>query len=143
VSKHKLEPENKDLARPNGLDADGRKAHEIVIAYLRKHGLTHTGGCSTFYSPEAWAERGEEYGRSSKLIVVYDGGDVRRAFNMDSAYEVDCMIVEAWRHAGNSGNPPGYQPYALYEGLQAALHAAGFYFEECTGWYAAVYSERA
>jgi len=35
---------NPDLAMPDGLDAKGQKAHEIIVAYLKQHGITYTGG---------------------------------------------------------------------------------------------------
>lgn len=124
-----------DLDKPEGLDADGEKAYAIVFAYLVSKGMIDTGGCKAFYSPAEWRKRGEEYGCTSKLIVVYDGGDLRPAFNMDAAYDLDCMVCDAF-----GGQPPNYQPYSTYEGMQEALKAAGLYFEECTRWYAAVYA---
>ncbi len=125
-----------NLAMPEGLSDAGRRAHEIIVAYLQAHELTNTGGCKAFYSPAEWAEREESYGLTSHLVVVYDGGDMRPAFSMDAAYDLDCAV---YRETGKQR-----QPYALYEGMQEKLREAGLYFEECTRWYAAVYSvERA
>jgi len=123
---------NTALDMPEGLSAKGKKAHAIIVEFLKAHELTHTGGCTAFYSPTAWRTRGEEYGKKSELIVVYDGGDLRPAFSMDAAYNLDCEIYQ------ETGKPSA-TPYTLYEGMQAKLRAAGFHVEECTGWYAAVY----
>lgn len=128
----------RDLNIPEGLSEQGKKAYEIIIEYLRALDLTDTGGCKAFYAPEQWRLRDGQYGLKSLLVVVYDGGDLRPVFNMDAAYDLDCRIV-----IENGGTPPaGYTPYSLYETMQAKLRAAGMYFEECTGWYCAVYSEQ-
>ena len=68
---------------------------------------------------------------------MYDGSSVRRVFNMDACYDnhADCAAL-----ATEHGVPYKADPYALYEGMQEALRKAGLYFEEATGWYAAVYS---
>ena len=120
-----------NLAMPNGLSDIAKKAHAIIVDYLKEHGISYTGGCTAFYSPAYWSARGEDYGRGSELIVVYDGGDHRRAFSMDAAYDADC---EAYAATGKRRSP-----YALYEGMQAKLLEAGLFFEEATGWYGAVY----
>jgi hypothetical protein len=122
-----------ELRMPIGLSPSGFLAHESIVDFLQAKGLTNTGGCRAFYSPQEWAERGEEYGKRSILVVVYDGGDLRPAFNMDAAYDADCALVQEF------GRPEGYQPYALLEAMQAELKKLGFYFEECTRWYGAVY----
>ena len=124
--------ETRDLDMPDGLDDAGRRAHEIITAYLSAHGRTATGGGKAFYSPTEWAAREEKYGTESHLVVVYDGGALRPVFSMDAAYELDCA------HYQKTGD--GREPYALYEGMQEKLREAGLYFEECTRWYAAVYS---
>ena len=105
-----------DYAQPSGLDAKGVLAYQIIMRFLKRYDATYSGGAKVFYSPKEWAERGEDYGRGSHLIVTYDGGDHRMAFNMDE------------------------EAYAVYDELQAKLAEAGMYFEECTGWYSAVYS---
>jgi len=124
-----------DLNMPAGLDDAGRRAYEIIVAYLKKHGLTDTGGCKAFYSPAEWKAREEQYGAESHLVVVYDGGAVRPVFSMDAAYDLDCEIYR------ETGKPR--TPYSLYEGMQDKLREAGLYFEECTRWYSAVYSTEA
>jgi hypothetical protein len=123
-----------DLNMPDGLDDAGQRAHAIIAAYLQQHELTDTGGCKAFYSPAEWKDREEKYGTESHLVIVYDGGDIRPVFSMDAAYDLDCAIYQETRVSRT--------PYALYEGMQAKLREAGLYFEECTGYYAAVYSTR-
>jgi hypothetical protein len=125
---------NTTLDMPEGLSAKGKKAHAIIVEFLKAHELTYTGGCTAFYSPTAWQARGEEYGKKSELIVVYDGGDLRPVFSMDAAYDLDCMVYQ-------ETGKPSTTPYSLYEGMAAKLREVGLYFEECTGWYAAVYCE--
>jgi hypothetical protein len=120
------------LAMPEGLDDAGRRAHEIIVTYLRRHDLTDTGGCKAFYSPVEWKAREEKHGAESHLVVVYDGGALRPVFSMDAAHDLDCG------HYQQTGKRR--EPYALYEGMQEKLREAGLYFEECTGYYAAVYS---
>jgi hypothetical protein len=125
-------------AMPDGLSEKGKAAYHTIMAVLKKHEATDTGGCKSFYSPAEWRERGERYGTESELIVVYDGGDLRRFFNMDAAYSVDCMVAEQYKAQGHP-LPEGYKPYASYEGMQAELAKVGVFFEEATGWFAAVY----
>lgn len=113
-------------AEPPNLGELGKKAREIILAVAGKYELTNSGGCKTFYSPAEWEERGEEYGQGSELIVVYDGGDFRNFFSMDACYAIA---------------RPGINCYAFYEEMQAALNAVGLHFEECTGWFAAIYKD--
>lgn len=125
-----------ELAKPEGLTAEGERAYSAIMGRLKAkyQGVLKefsTGGCRSFYSPAEWKARGEEYGLGSVLVVVYDGGDLRRHFNMDAAYEMSCMLEEAGITVK--------EPYASLEKMQEALNAEGFYFEECTGWYGAVY----
>jgi len=98
-----------DLRRPEGLSARGEEAWRAVTSFLSERGLTQTGGCRAFYSPEEWRKRGEKYGVNSELVIVYDGGDVRAVCGM--------------------GRGP----------VDDRLKALGLYIEECTGWYSAVY----
>lgn len=121
-----------DLDLPDGLTDQGRRAHEIIVEYLRACGRTETGGCKAFYSPTEWVARGERYGKKSHLVVVYDGSDLRPVFSMDAAYDLDCAV---YRETGTTR-----EPYSLYEGMQEKLREAGLYFEECTGWFSAIYS---
>lgn len=121
-----------DLDMPEGLDDLGRRAHEIIVAYLKEHGRAETGGFRTFYAPAEWSALGREYGTKSRLVVAYDHGPIAPVFSMDAAYDLDCAH---YRRTGKSR-----EPYALYEGMQEKLREAGLYFEECTRWYSAVYS---
>jgi hypothetical protein len=116
----------KDLEMPAGLSADGQAAYKAIMAVLNKHEQTYTGGCRAFYSPAEWKARGEEYGTEAELIVVYDGGALRPFFSMDAAYD-------------HFHHMPAAKRYDWYEEMQAALGAKGLYFEECTGWYCAVF----
>ena len=121
-----------DLDMPESLSAKGRRAYEIIVAYLKERGFSDNGGCTAFYAPTAWAAREESYGTKSHLVVVYDGGAIRPVFSMDAAYDLDCAI---YQETGKQR-----KPYSLYEGMQDKLREAGLYFEECTRWYSAVYS---
>lgn len=114
-----------DLAMPEGLDPHGRHAYEIVIAFLKEKGLTYTGGCRAFYSPEEWRARGEEYGLTAALIVCHDGGSVGRAFSYDAVYV---------RGAA--------EEYADVEEMNGRLVSLGFHAEQCTTWYSAIYVNR-
>jgi hypothetical protein len=88
---------------------------KVILQVAKKCGMSYTGGCTPFYSPTEWKERGEKYGRESLLIACHDGGDLEGFF---SPYE---NIEE------------------FSEMLRAALEAEGMYFENCTGWYTAIY----
>lgn len=110
---------------PSGISNRAKKAYEIIMTVLRKYNALDTGGCQSFYSPKEWQKRGEKYGCESELLVVYDGGDLRPFFSMDACYDL-------------LARPGTKNCYALYEEMQDALKAEGFYFEECTGWYSCV-----
>jgi hypothetical protein len=100
---------------PEGLSAKGKKAMKVILKVAKECGMFYTGGCTPFYSPKEWKERGERYGTESLLIACHDGGDLEAFFN---TYEAVGSFVER---------------------LRAALEAEGMYFENCTGWYAAIY----
>lgn len=104
-----------EFAIPKGLSAKGRKAAQAILKVLKKYDAADSGGCTVFYTPARWKERGEDYGTESLLVVVYDGGDHRQFFNMDC------------------------ERYKLHEEMRQALHEVGCYPEECTGWYCAIY----
>ena len=124
-----------DLDMPEGLADPGRRAYEIIVAYLKERGFADNSTCKAFYAPAEWAAREEAHGTKSLLVVVYDGGAIRPVFSMDAAYDLDCAV---YQETGKKR-----KPYGLYEGMQDKLREAGLYFEECTGWYAAIYSTRA
>lgn len=104
----------KNFEMPEGLNAEGKKAWKAFTKWFVKKDLVYTGGCETFYSPKAWAARGEEYGHGSLLIVVHDGGDVAQVCNMD------------------------YGNYDLHDKLMAYLDEKGYEFEPCTCWYGCI-----
>lgn len=97
---------------PENLDDLGKRAYNAIKKHLRDFEDMSTGGCKAFYSPIEWAERGESYGRGSKLIIVYDGGDLRPYMNMDACYEGHCMMMGFYQEMGVSGKS---EPYGMYE----------------------------
>ena len=109
------------LARPESLSTLGQKAHKAITNVLAKYAspdrgsLDDPGGCKTFYSPEEWQARGEAYGLTSELVVVYDGGGPRHFFEWEGRNE------------------------SLLEEMRLALEADGLYHECCTCWYGAIY----
>jgi len=118
--------ENRDLIMPDGLDEKGRKAYAIIVEYLKANKLTCTE-LRAFYAPAEWIKRGHEYGQGACLIIMYDGAtSLKRVFSMDACY---------------AAARPGVDCYALYEGMQAKLNEAGMFFEECTNWFCAVYTD--
>ena len=106
-----------DFRLPPGLTPLQRKAACTVYKLVKKKmGREPTGGgCTAFYTPQAWRERGEEYGTDSVLILCHDGGDLPPFCNMD------------------------YGGYSLQEDLQEALGEIGLFLEGCTCWYSAIY----
>lgn len=120
---------NSDLRMPDDLTHLGRKAYRVILDFLTERGLLKTNGCETFYSPIEWRRQGESYGSTSHLVIVYDGSPLKRVFSMDACYEYGCATGKL-----------GPEVYALYEAMQERLREAGFFFEECTRWFGAVYS---
>jgi hypothetical protein len=84
-----------------------------IVERVRKNPLEP--GYKVFYSPEEWAERGELYGKNSELIVMHDGGDHAAFFNLD------------------------YMKYDLHDMMQKELEKLGYYAEQCTSCYTAIY----
>jgi hypothetical protein len=105
---------NPDLAIPFHKSTAPAK---VILAHLKKKKMTNTGGCRAFYTPEEWKERGEQYGLNAELIVVHDGGDLAPFFNWD------------------------YEMRQLSDSMDKALEKAGYYAEQCTCWYAAIYKK--
>lgn len=89
-----------------------RKIAETIIKTLPKG--ASGGGCQAFYTPQEWAERGE-YGKNSVLILCHDGGALAPYCNFD------------------------YMRYECIDQMNNALKAIGYYCEQCTSWYSAVY----
>jgi len=88
---------------------------KIIQDFMKRHGC-ETGGCRTFYTPKEWKEKGGEYGLTSKLVVVYDGGDLYSTINHEFGF-------------------------TLSDELTKDLAEHGYYFEPCTSWYCAIYDE--
>jgi hypothetical protein len=105
-----------DFDMPENLSQEGKTAYNTIMAFLSAKSMNYGGGCKSFYSPEEWEDRGEQYGLKSKLIVVHDGGDLAQIFNLD------------------------YERYSLHDEMQSKLAEYGFFAESCTCWYTAIYS---
>ena len=102
--------------RPDDIDTTALALSEAVVHAARKVlGREPDGcGCVTFYTPKQWAERGEEYGLKSDLIIVHDGGDFAPLLNLD------------------------YECYKLVDQFDKELRAAlgdQILLEPCTCWY--------
>lgn len=117
----KLPNKEEALSRPENLSRIGKRAHKAIMSVLKKYddgskySLADPGGCKTFYSPQEWRDRGEEYGLRSELVVVYDGGGPRSFFEYQ-----------------------GLNSHLIDE-MHKALEAVGLYHERCTCWYGAIY----
>lgn len=109
-----------DWKIPAGLSAKARAAAKAIRKFAFEKGLDDSGG-PIFYSPKQWRERGESYGESCELIVVYDGADIRTALSFDRAYD--------------------FGSYAPLEELAAELRRLGVYAEECTCWFSGIYAD--
>lgn len=110
------------LAMPLGV-ARAAQAHAIIAGFLKRRKLRPDSACRTFYTGAEWTARGEKYGEHAILIVVYDGGELGAALNIERAEEHD---------RGKA-----------YNALRDALHAAGFGIEEGTHWFSMVYDRDA
>jgi hypothetical protein len=104
-------------AVPEGVSENGRKAAEIIRAYVLELDLLGTSGGSVFRDPAEWDDN---FGRNSLLVVVHEGLDAGPCLSMDGAYNSGCG-------------------YALYEALTDRLRDAGLFIEQCTTWYSAIY----
>lgn len=80
-------------------------------AYLEKNELV---GDAFFCSPKVWRERGEEYGTTSDLLLVYDGSYLYDILNM-------------------------YDGDIFYESIWNICQKHDYFFELCTSWYCAFY----
>jgi hypothetical protein len=102
-----------DDFRTEHLSGEALKIADIVRRVIGEDAFG--GGCRAFWTPEEWRARKEEYGTDSVLILVHDGGDLAQYCNWD------------------------YEQYSLSGQLDEALTKAGYYCEQCTCWYSAVY----
>lgn len=99
------------------LKGESKRIADAIVKFLKKDRLEDPdgGGCKAFYSPQEWKERKESYGTDSKLVLVHDGGDLAPYCNLD------------------------YECYPRVEKLAKRLKEMGYYVEQCTCWYSAVY----
>jgi len=103
-----------DTQMPEHLSDVGKLAYKTIMEVMEEK-IIDTGGCTTFYSPEQWRERKEDYGTHSELIICHDGGSVGDYFSYDN------------------------YNYELINKMSEALEAVGLYTEQCTSWYSALY----
>ncbi len=120
MSATQIKKNREDLKMPRGLELGGKKAYQVVRQFLTRRHLTHTGGCKAFYKPAEWQKKenctlGVE---GAVLVVVYDGGDLAKIFNL--AYGNDELLI------------------AAAEDLQKA----GFWIEMITHWWALIYPNK-
>ena len=107
------------------------KIIETIVQTAAAHGIRVDPHCGTpdnynghaFYSPEQWAERGEEHGRGSLLVIVHEGSPLAPWFSLDAAYQTGAA-----------------SDYDRVETMRQALEAVGLYAEQCTLWYSAIYA---
>jgi hypothetical protein len=104
-----------DLDIPTGLSAKGRKGAKIIKKFLTDIGETSQGGCRLFYTPQEWKNRGELYGTSGELVVVYDGGYLYSVMNGEFGWSSQTKLNDL-------------------------LQAEGLYLEQSTNWYSALYT---
>lgn len=106
------------MDQPPGLSEAGERAWQTLVGFFKKNGLTYMGGGTAFYSPQEWAARKESVGDvAAILVVVYDGGEHRAAFEPEHRDDV-----------------------RLSEQMTAALEKEGFYFERWYSWASGVYA---
>lgn len=100
------------------LNQEQQNIAKAIIGYADHiFGKASGGGCKAFYTPEEWKERGEDYVTDAVLIVCHDGGDLAPLFNWD------------------------YCAYELREKMDEVLKKLGFFPEQCTSWYSAIYKK--
>jgi hypothetical protein len=104
-----------------GLPPDGTCDEEAILVLENAIDVLgrppSTGGCRTFYSPKEWKERGEKYGLNSCLIICHDGGEFSNLCSYDK------------------------QDYGMLEKFAENLAIEGYYIEQCTCWYSALYKK--
>jgi hypothetical protein len=105
-----------NLDIPDSLSDFGKQIATAIIATATEVlGKPPHASCRVFYSPEEWKAKGEDYGLTSQLVVVYDGCDLLSFFDFEDGKE------------------------ALMARMEQALRALGVYSEPCTCWYSAIY----
>lgn len=109
---------NKDMSMDHLNENQKKIAMAILEGTTKIKGSDYVlsgGGCKAFYTPEEWEDRQEMYGLQSELVIVHDGGDLAPCFNHD---------YMSWDHM---------------EAVQDALFEIGYFAEQCTSWYTAIY----
>lgn len=95
------------------------KIYDAVCEYERRvSGLDKfepESDYQVFWTGEEWRDRGEQYGCTSKLVVVHDGGTYAPYFNY------------------------AYGDSSRYEYMQKVLKRLGYWAEPATSWYTAIY----
>jgi hypothetical protein len=86
---------------------------KVAKAIIKKVGEEDSS--QTFYTPQEWSARGEDYGRDAEMIVVHDGPPFAPHFNLD------------------------YEKYDLHDEMSEVIEATGYWMEACTTWYTAIY----
>ncbi|WP_422626945.1 hypothetical protein [Rhodococcus sp. (in: high G+C Gram-positive bacteria)] len=100
---------------PDGLNPLGKTVAETIRKFFVDQQIDRHDGGGSFYSPQEWADRDEEYGLGSLLVITHDGGSHAVAFD------------------------PEYHGSGVQESFRKELSAIGVYVENCTSWYSAVY----
>jgi len=95
------------------LNDEERKIANAIVEMLGES--CSGGGCRAFYGAPEWRTRGEDWGNDAVLVIVHDGGDLAPFCN--------------WY----------YGQHKCVEELQGLLDKLGYYVEQCTSWYSAVY----
>lgn len=108
----------RDWPIPEGISPRGLQAAQLLQKFFKENNIEYHGGGGKFYTPEEWAERGEQYGLKSVLVITHDGGEHAVAFDWDRA---------------------AMERYATMEKLKEELEEIGLYVEACTCWYSAIY----
>lgn len=104
--------------KPCGLTPEGERAYEVIVSHLRTHGSKITGELQAFWNPPDYDSK---YAQGSLLVVMYDGlNDIAKFFSLDA----------------------DYPQYKNHESMRQALEKAGFYADECTGYFSAVYARK-
>jgi len=107
-----------DKSEPQGFDTAHLCGDALVAAkaVLKALGPNPCGsGVRAFWTPDEWIARNEKFGKDSLLILCHDGGDLAVMCNWD------------------------YGRYDLSRKLERELRRHGYYYEQCTSWYSAVY----
>lgn len=85
---------------------------EAIRKQLMRDGIPTESIAYCLRDPSTWHET---YGKESVVIVVHDGGDLAPYFNWD------------------------YCHYEAIERMRVALEKIGYYPEQCTSWFSAIY----